>query len=576
MLLLTLSVAILLIQPGVIGAAINYIAARDIVSVGWAIGIFVLCAALHHLLSHKEGGERESFLGLNMCRLDERITELLLAKPLGQHERHGSSLNYASIDKGKWKASGLMDIVTFQGMPAAIMCVLSLVGLWCISPLFGLLATLFACLFYVWSLWLNYKVGSNMYPVERKFRQINRKRVECWEKVQRVTTSGTAQTETRVMNDAMQDNMAKDRVFWMWFIGQFNLRAFLLQRLLAAVAMAYGAYMVYVGAWEVGYLFPLLMWADTLNSNLLLLSHVERQIGRDIVPVQLMIEALEIKPSFDVYAGTPLKRNGPLTVHFDNLSYSYTDERGKDHPVLSKISLAIQPGEKVALIGPSGAGKTTLMKLLLRYDDPTVGAVRINGLPLKDLDLVTYMRQVGCIPQSPVIFDNTIGENLLYGVTPEYREQLLANDATELWELMRSLKIDFGSRLDRGIHTFVGRHGLKLSGGQAQRVMIGAAVAKKPRLMVIDEATSNLDSTTEREVQEGLAAALSQGITALVVTHRLSTVRTLCNRFVVLRPIEDVQDGETQVEAMASSFEELASVSPTFRQLACDQGVTLN
>ena len=149
----------------------------------------------------------------------------------------------------------------------------------------------------------------------------------------------------------------------------------------------------------------------------------------------------------------------------------------------------------------------------------------------------------------------------------------LGHNAAKLWQLMQSLKIDFGARLHNGLNTLVGRHGLKLSGGQAQRVMIGAAVAKQPRLMVIDEATSSLDSTTEREVQEGLAEALKEGVTALIVAHRLSTVRNLCDRFVVMRPLEGLQDGESQIEAVASSFEELAKISPTFRQLAEDQGV---
>jgi ATP-binding cassette, subfamily B, bacterial len=170
------------------------------------------------------------------------------------------------------------------------------------------------------------------------------------------------------------------------------------------------------------------------------------------------------------------------------------------------------------------------------------------------------------------VLDGTIRYNLIYGLTRE--EQELATDE-ELWSLMRLLKIDFGERLIDGLDTLVGRNGMKLSGGQAQRLMIGAAAMKKPRFMVIDEATSSLDSTTEKAVQYGLAKVLAGNVGALVVAHRLSTVRHLCNRFIVLREVSSLNGGESQVEAIADSFEELYGTSPTFRRLADDQGVTV-
>lgn len=573
---LALATACITVQPLIVAWAMNSLAAKEFSAVILAIAAFGLCALVHHAFFTLEGVEHEWVLGLAMCRLDERITELLFSKTLGQHERHGSSLNYASIDKGKWKAVGFMDILVFQGIPATVTALCCLVLLCIMSPLFGLCASVLSALFYVWSLWLNYRVVSTMNPIEREFRRINRVRIERWEKVQRVVTNGRSRAEIKQMSQAMEKNMAKDRAFWIWLIRQFNIRTFLLQRTLVIGALAWGSYEVYRGDWELGFVFPLVMWAEGLNSSLLTLSMVERMIGRDIVPVQLMTEALSLKPSFDVYEGIELVRNGPLKVRFSDLSYSYRDDKGEEHPVLRNISLLINPGEKLALLGPSGAGKTTLMKLLLRFDDPKKGAVLVNDRPLWEYGMPSYMRQVGYIPQQASIFDSTIGENLLYGVHGKQRFSLRDNDHEKLWELMRTLKIDFGRRLTHGLDTLVGHHGLKLSGGQSQRVMIGAAVAKNPRLMVIDEATSSLDSTTEREVQGGLEEALAHGTTALIVAHRLSTVRTLCDRFAVLRPLEELKDGEPQVEAVASSFEELAKCSPTFRRLAKDQGVIVN
>ena len=179
-------------------------------------------------------------------------------------------------------------------------------------------------------------------------------------------------------------------------------------------------------------------------------------------------------------------------------------------------------------------------------------------------------RTVSYIAQQPQVFEGTIASNLLYGVQSERQSQVTEND---LWKVVKRLQIHFGKRLTHGLQTRVGRHGLKLSGGQAQRLMIGAAAAREPRFMIIDEATSSLDSTTERQVQQGLAEVLGEGMGALIIAHRLSTVRDLCGKFVVLRPIDGVQGEEAQIEAVASSFEELYLLSSTFRQLADDQGI---
>ena len=569
--------ALSIATPLIIAMVINGHVAGDSGRVYMGFVLFVGSAALLHVFSFGAGLAREWVLGLSHCRMDERITELLFEKPLGQHERHATRLNHSSIDKGYWKVLSLQENIIFQGIPAVLLSSLALIGLWIVSPLVWLVGSVLTVLYIGWSLWLNYQVGKTIHPIEREFRRINRMRTERWEKINRVVTNGIAREEGRSLSRAMHDNMNKDCRFWIWFIGQSDVRSFLLQRIFQAGALGYGSWLVYSGEWGIGLLFPLLMWVDILVSNLLQLGNVERRIGQDIIPVQLMIEALSIRPAFDTTAGEAFQRDGPISVEFENVSYDYTNGRDESegHSVLQDITFAIAPGEKVALLGPSGAGKTTIMKLLLRFDDPTRGQILVGGKPLRDVHLASFMHQVGYIPQQAQILDGTIGENLLYGVSLEEKKDLCANQSQKLWELMRSLKIDFGKRLTFGLDTLVGRHGLKLSGGQSQRVMIGAAVAKRPRLMVIDEATSNLDSTTEREVQEGLAQALSHGTTALVVAHRLSTVRRMCDRFIVLRPIEEVSSGESQIEAVADSFEDLWKISPTFRKLAEDQGVAV-
>jgi len=244
-----------------------------------------------------------------------------------------------------------------------------------------------------------------------------------------------------------------------------------------------------------------------------------------------------------------------------------------DYPALKGINIKIQKGEFVAIMGPSGSGKSTLLNLIGALDRQTSGKVLVDGIDLRKIRQASWRRGIGYIPQQAQVFDGSIRYNLTYRLNAE--EQAKITDA-ELWRLMQLLQIDFKDRLTNGLDTIVGKNGIKLSGGQAQRLMIGAAVIKRPWLLVVDEATSSLDSATEHEVQQGLATVLSGSATsALIVAHRLSTVRHLCTKFVVLKAANEVQPGESQVEAIANSFEDLYRESPTFCRLADYQGVNI-
>jgi ABC-type multidrug transport system fused ATPase/permease subunit len=211
------------------------------------------------------------------------------------------------------------------------------------------------------------------------------------------------------------------------------------------------------------------------------------------------------------------------------------------------------------------------MRLLMRYMDPTSGTIVVDGQDLRDVRLSSWLNLIAYVPQQAQVFDGTIRDNLLYRFTDEPAR--VADE--ELWAIMRKLKIDFGDRLTDGLDTRVGRHGIELSGGEQQRLMIGAAAMRKPIFMVVDEATASLDATTEKAVQKGLEEVLGGHMGALIITHRLSTVRRLCSKFFVLRDCEGLGPGDSQLEASAGSFEELYEISPTFRMLADDQGVVI-
>jgi ATP-binding cassette, subfamily B, bacterial MsbA len=201
-------------------------------------------------------------------------------------------------------------------------------------------------------------------------------------------------------------------------------------------------------------------------------------------------------------------------VTFDAVAFRYSS----GPPVLQDVSFELRPGEVGALVGPSGAGKSTVANLIPRFYDVERGAVRLDGIDVRDATLGSLRRQVGIVPQETMLFGGTVRENIAYG-------RLDATDAEVEAAARAANAHEFIERLPEGYHTVVGERGQKLSGGQRQRIAIARAVLKDPRILILDEATSSLDVHSEKLVQEALEK-LMEHRTTLVIAHRLSTVRS--------------------------------------------------
>lgn len=533
-----------------------------------ATGAVLALALLAEFFRRNADQAREFVWGFGMREIEDTISRLLFAKSLGQHVAEGSRLAVGNIERGQGAAFFVREMWLMGLIPELAVLLTYPIALAFVFPLGALVMCGAIFVHLAWTVALNTHLVGVGEAVDEKARAMRRYQRDRWDKAERVKTSGADVREVLAIDARAREWIEMDRDLWVGAINWFMARGFVMHVFVALVTML-ALLALADGSVAVGVLYAAFSLAYGIKSELDQLSATTRGIMRNVPSVKALRETLLMEsPVKDTPDAIVLPDDGPISLSFTGVTHGYAHGEDRSLQILRDVSFTIRPGEKTALIGSSGAGKTTLMRLALRYADPDEGGVLVNGVDLRHVQHASWMRAIGYIPQQAQIFDGTIGENLRYGLADPGSE-----DPEELWSLVRRLQIDFGERLTDGLDTVVGRNGLKLSGGQAQRLMIGAAAAKKPRFMIIDEATSSLDATTERLVHDGLKDVLGEGVGALIVTHRLSTVRDLCDRFVVLRPLDNTPLGESQVEADATSFEELFVISPTFRALAEDQGI---
>jgi subfamily B ATP-binding cassette protein MsbA len=298
----------------------------------------------------------------------------------------------------------------------------------------------------------------------------------------------------------------------------------------AAAVLWYGGRQVIEGAVTPGDLFAFVLFAGILIGPFGAAARVFAQVKEAQGAMQRVFEILDTSP--EVADAPDAKELPPVAgaVRLAAVSFAY-DPR---HPVLSDLSFEAAPGELIAIVGPTGAGKTTILNLLHRFYDPTHGIISIDGYDLKEVRLESLYRQIALVPQETILFGGTIFDNIRYG-----REDA---DETEIVEAGKAAHAhEFITAFPDGYRTMVGEKGINLSGGQRQRLAIARAILKNPRLLLLDEATSSLDTESERLVQEALER-LMEHRTTFVVAHRLTTIQR-ADRILVVNKGRLVEEG---------------------------------
>ncbi|HYJ76869.1 MAG TPA: ABC transporter ATP-binding protein, partial [Kineosporiaceae bacterium] len=306
----------------------------------------------------------------------------------------------------------------------------------------------------------------------------------------------------------------------------------LVASLATAIVYGVGGLLTISGALTIGSLLALAALLGRLYGPLTALTNVHIDVMTALVSFERVFEVLDLKPLVADRPGAGALPSGPLSVELDDVHFRYpgadevslasleqvaVPDRAAGSEVLHGVGLRVEPGQLLALVGPSGAGKTTITSLVARLYDPTTGVVRVGGVDVRDVTQASLHSRVGVVTQEAHLFHDTVRANLLYArpdATEAAMERALRD--AQIWDLVASLP--------EGLDTVVGDRGHRLSGGEKQRIALARLLLKAPGVVVLDEATAHLDSESEQAVQRALDGAL-EGRTAIVIAHRLSTVR---------------------------------------------------
>jgi ATP-binding cassette subfamily B protein len=296
-------------------------------------------------------------------------------------------------------------------------------------------------------------------------------------------------------------------------MGTFVAMSSTLSGLLYTVVIVLGGYLVATGGMQVGDLAIFALYIGILATPIETLINFTETFQKAAAGFRRFCEVLDTRPDVENKPGAPDLEVAAGSIDFDDVSFSYDGAT----QVIDHLNLHVAAGTTVALVGPSGGGKTTTCSLVPRFYDVAAGAVRVDGIDVRDVTMESLRRSVGVVQQDVYLFDGTIAQNIAYGRPDATLDEIVA--------AAREANLhDFVSSLPLGYDTPVGEHGARLSGGQKQRVSIARVFLKNPPIIILDEATSALDNESERAVQTSLAR-LARGRTVLVIAHRLSTIK---------------------------------------------------
>ncbi len=471
--------------------------------------------------------------------LSLQANKQLLSLDLEYHQQENTGTKTTKIDKGINKISDLIESLLWEVVPTLLQLLFTLVVLFYLNFSLGLSFLVFSPLF----IYLTYWANKQIYPLLKKIHQDYEKAsgkltqsILNINAVQSFVQERREYSEYKKIKREIKDQSDKQ---WGWLMKMGLLRNIIVD-LGRATVILLGAWFVYQSKISIGTLVFAITLSENAYSSLYRLSRFYDRVEEGREGVNRFIKLMDTKSSL-ANTGKRKVDDENYNLEFREVSFKYSNNEEK---ALKNINLEIKDKSNLALVGPSGGGKTTLVKLLYRHFDPLKGEILLNNINIKEYDIYEYRRLLAIVPQEVEIFDLSIKDNIAYA-NPKA-------DFDAIKKVARIANADvFISKLKNQYETLVGERGTRLSGGQRQRIGIARAILANPKILIFDEASSNLDSQSEKLIQASLEK-IAQDKTVIIIAHRLSTIYK-ADKIVVLEDGQIVEKGNHQELLQSSS-----------------------
>ncbi|QQR50167.1 ABC transporter ATP-binding protein [Candidatus Nomurabacteria bacterium] len=470
----------------------------------------------------------------------------MFAFSIGQHVNEHSGVKQSIVNKGQNALTQLMYNALYNIVPNILQVLVTLVILFFFDWRIAAVASIFLFTY----IYISYKRNQGFLPSIQEIRKKNQAQSKLQSELYRNATLVIAEAQEnetlsffKKAADTITDYSTKT---WFHYLTVFYSHKTLIL-FGQYISLGFGVYLIIIGEHSAGMFVTFYAWTNSIFSNLIMIMNSQRQILMQVADIKKFFDLLNITPDIDQNVNGKIIEQFSGEIKFTNVSFAYPyrmnqeeadkaedlnevadEEKDEDHAI-TNVSFTIPPGAKVGFVGQSGSGKSTIVNLLRRYYDPTIGEIFVDNINLKELNLHWFRSQVGNVEQKIELFDRSIKDNILFGMSDNKK---VSNE--ELLQVVHDASLDdFVVKLKgHGLDTLIGEAGIKVSGGERQRIGIARALIKNPKILIFDEATSALDSVNEKLIHEAINRS-AEGRTTIIIAHRLSTVMDADIIFVV-------------------------------------------
>ncbi|MDD3170593.1 MAG: ABC transporter ATP-binding protein [Candidatus Pacebacteria bacterium] len=493
-------------------------------------------------------------------KVAEKTLSRVFEFSIGQHENQNSGIKKSIIDRGQNALVELANILIYQLVPTFLQLGVTVAALFVLAPPLGAVILIGTLAFLVVSFYTNYALRDELKKVRDMWVDSDKKQSEFLRNVSLIKMNAKEKEVVGEHDRNLTSISFSEKGLWMKFMKYTQIRNFV-SSVSRVAALILGIYLVYQGAYTPGFLVIVLSWSNNAFDRIWYLSAAQRRITKLFPELKNYFALMDISPDIKEIENPVVVDNFKGRIEYKNVSFRYPlrdvkEKKVKDQTGLKGISILIEPGQRVAIVGASGAGKSTVIQLLIRAYDPDKGKILIDGHDLRKLSLNNYRKAIGIVSQDIVLFDDTLRYNIVFGTSERVTEK-------QIREAIKMARVDgFLKGLEKGLDTIIGERGVKLSGGERQRVGIARALIKNPAILIFDEATSSLDVENESLIKESIEKA-SKGRTTIIIAHRLSTIKD-ADKIIVLEKGKIVGQGKHR---------ELLKTCPAYQKMISIQTV---